>query len=233
MSAQKEIRVGIVGGGLMGREMASAFARWCALVDLPVKPGLVAVADPSEAARGWFEANVPGLELAVSGHPELLEKGGLDVVYVAVPHFLHEEIYLDVLAAGCDLFAEKPFGIDLGAAERIAAAAEESGRFVRCSSEFPFMPGARRAFEYVRSGACGRLLEVVSGFAHSSDLDPNKAANWKRISETCGEVGVLGDLGMHAFHLPLRLGWRPGKSFCPVAKRVRAAPGRKRGSRGL
>ena len=34
------------------------------------------------------------------------------------PHHLHEAIYLDVLNAGKDLLAEKPFGIDLEAAPR-------------------------------------------------------------------------------------------------------------------
>src|SRR5690606_940857 len=103
-------------------------------------------------------------------------------VYVAVPHQLHEKIYLDVLAAGKDLLAEKPFGIDLDSARRIRDAAVKSGRFVRCSSEFPFLPGAQRAFEMAGSGELGRVLEVVSGFHHSSDLDPTKAANWKRMS---------------------------------------------------
>lgn len=226
----KTVRVGIVGGGLMGREMASAFARWCALLEMPVKPVLVAVADPSAGARGWFEANIPTLEMSCADHHELLRVPGLDVVYVAVPHQLHESIYRDVLAAGCDLLAEKPFGIDLAAAESVARAAEESGRFVRCSSEFPFLPGAQRVFEYVRSGRCGRILEAVSGFAHSSDLDPGKVANWKRQQATCGEIGVLGDLGMHAFHLPTRLGWRPSEVFAQLQRGYPERPDGKGGS---
>ena len=62
------------------------------------------------------------------------------MVYAAVPHQLHQQIYLQVLEAGKDLLAEKPFGIDLPAAEQIFKAATHSKRFVRCSSEFPFMP---------------------------------------------------------------------------------------------
>jgi len=204
----KTVNFGIIGGGLMGREMASAFARWCALLDMPVQPQLVAVADLNPAAREWFKG-IPSVKLLTESYEELLASKEVEVVYVAVPHHLHEKIYCDVLAAGKDLFAEKPFGIDLAAAERIQAAAEASGCFVRCSSEFPFMPGAQRAFDYVRSGKCGRILEVVSGFHHSSDLDPTKPANWKRLSAVCGEIGVMGDLGMHACHLPLRLGWQP------------------------
>lgn len=209
------VRVGVIGGGLMGRETASAFARWCALSEMPMRPELTAVADLNADALQWFE-RIPSAQLLTSSYQEVLASPDVDVVYVAVPHHLHEQIYLDVLAAGKDLLAEKPFGIDLASAESIEKAADRSGCFVRCSSEFPFVPGAQQAFEYVLAGNCGRILESVSGFHHASDLDPNKGANWKRQSSTCGEIGVLGDLGMHAFHLPLRLGWRPTSVFAQL-----------------
>ena len=143
----------------------------------------------------------------------------VDVVYVAVPHHLHEKIYLDVLKAGKDLLAEKPFGIDLKAARAIAHAAKSSGRFVRCSSEFPFFPG-RSVSINGRAGRVGTLLEIRSGFHHSSDLDPTKPANWKRQVKTCGEIGVMGDLGMHAVHLPFRLGWQPTASTHSCKKSI-------------
>ncbi|HET6407401.1 MAG TPA: hypothetical protein VFG14_05930, partial [Chthoniobacteraceae bacterium] len=117
-----------------------------------------------------------------------------------------------------DLFAEKPFGIDLVAARRVMEAVDQSGRFGRCSSEMPFFPGAQRVVDLVRSGAFGRILEIVSGFHHSSDLDATKAANWKRQSATCGEGGVLNDLGMHACHLPLRFGWHPHTIFAQLQR---------------
>ncbi len=201
----------------MGREITSAFARWCALVDMPVTPVLKAVADLNPEVLSWFE-KIPSVTQRVSDYHELLANPEIEVVYVAVPHHLHEEIYVNVLRAGKDLLAEKPFGIDLKAAERICEVIEETGRFVRCSSEMPFLPGGQRAFEVARSGKLGRVLEVVSGFHHASDLDPTKAANWKRISKTCGEGGVLNDLGMHACHLPLRLGWEPKRIFAQLQK---------------
>ena len=201
----------------MGREMASAFARWCSLTDVEVQPELVAVADLVEDVRNWFQ-RIPSCAQITADYHALLANPAVDVVYVAVPHHLHEAIYCDVLAAGKDLFAEKPFGIDLASARRIADAVKASGRFVRCSSEFPFMPGAQRVIQAVAGGKLGRVLEVVSGFHHSSDLDATKPANWKRISAFCGEIGVLGDLGMHACHIPLRLGWRPQRVFAQLQK---------------
>src|SRR6476620_9823649 len=114
----KKVRIGIIGGGLMGREMASAFGRWCALLDMPVAPELVAVADLMEPAREWFR-RIPSVRLLTADYHEMLKDPVIDVIYAAVPHNLHERIYLDVLAAGKDLFAEKPFGIDLASARRI------------------------------------------------------------------------------------------------------------------
>ena len=140
------VNIGIIGGGLMGREMASAFARWCALTDVSVRPVLTAVADLNPATLSWFDC-IPSCTQKTTDYKALLANPDVDVVYVAVPHNLHEQLYCDVLAAGKDLFAEKPFGIDLASARRIHAAAKASGRFVRCSSEMPFFPGAQRAFE--------------------------------------------------------------------------------------
>jgi predicted dehydrogenase len=180
------------------------------------------------ATLAWFDC-IPSCTQKTTDYHELLANPAIDVVYVAVPHHLHEKLYLDVLAAGKDLFAEKPFGIDLASARRIVQATEASGRFVRCSSEMPFFPGAQRAFEIARKGAIGRVLEVVSGFHHSSDLDPTKPANWKRLNATCGEGGVLNDLGMHACHLPLRLGWKPERVFAQLQKGYAQRPDGKGG----
>lgn len=211
------MRVGIIGGGLMGREAASAFGRWFVLDNFPVRAELVAVCDLQDKLLDWFR-QIPTVKLLTKDSQELLRSPDVDVVYVAVPHNLHEKMYLDVLSAGKDLLAEKPFGIDLPAAEKIFAAAKSSGRFVRCSSEFPFLPGPQRVVQAVQSGKLGRIMEIRSGFWHASDLDPTKPVNWKRQVKTCGEIGVMGDLGMHAVHVPFRLGWKPVRVYAQLQK---------------
>jgi predicted dehydrogenase len=211
------MRVGIIGGGLMGREAASAFGRWFALLDSPVQAELTVVCDLQEKLLEWFQ-QVPTVKLLTQDHKELLRSPEVDVVYVAVPHNLHEPIYLDVINAGKALLAEKPFGIDLAAARKIRDAAVKTGRFVRCSSEFPFLPAVQRILQLVKSAKLGHPLQINSGFWHSSDLDPTKPINWKRTTKSCGEVGVMGDLGMHACHVPLRLGWKPVRVHAQLQK---------------
>lgn len=222
-------RIGIIGGGLMGREVASALSRWFVLDNFPVHAELTAVCDLVEKQREWFR-RIPSVSLITADYHELLASPDVDVVYVAVPHNMHETIYLDVLKAGKDLLAEKPFGIDLKAARAIAEAAKSSGRFVRCSSEFPFLPGAQRAYQIAREGRLGKVLEIHSGFHHSSDLDPTKPANWKRQVKTCGEIGVMGDLGMHAVHVPFRLGWNPKRVYAQLQKIYHERPDGKGGT---
>ena len=121
MSTKKIVNIGLIGGGLMGRELASALGRWFAIVDPPVEARLVAVADLSEQARDWFR-RVPTVTQVTPSAGELIANPEVDVVYAAVPHQLHQQIYLQVIEGGKDLLAEKPFGIDLSAAEQINAA---------------------------------------------------------------------------------------------------------------
>ena len=208
----------------MGREAAAAIARWPALEDHPVRPKLVGVCDTDRRRLAWFGRIDTAARLTVD-HRELLAAEEIDVLYIAVPHHLHEQIYLDAAAAGKDFLAEKPFGIDLAAGERIAAEIERAGVFVRCSSEMPFFPGAQLAIEQIRLGALGRPIEAQASFLHSSDLDQGKPINWKRQTRYCGELGVMGDLGVHALHVPLRLGWLPRTVYAVTQDIVRERPG--------
>lgn len=225
MPEQQEIHVGIIGGGLMGKEAAVAIARWPTLVDYPVRPLLTAVCDIDQGALEWF-SRIDSVRIKTSDHRDLLADDRIDVVYAAVRHDQHERIYVDTIDAGKDLLAEKPFGIDLAAAERIVSAIERNPNvFVRCSSEMPYFPGAQAAIRLIREEALGELIEAHNSFSHSSDLDRTKTITWKRQRQFCGEAGVMNDLGMHVVHVPLRLGWMPTKVYAVLQDLVPERPG--------
>lgn len=207
---KKVIRFGVIGCGLMGKEFASAAARWCHLTEVDFEPRIIAVCDANPAATVWFEQAVPSVQYVYSDYKELLANPDVDAIYCAVPHHLHERIYIDIIRAGKHLLGEKPFGIDQEANERILEAMRaRPDVLVRSSSEFPFYPGTMQIAKWVDEGKFGRLIEVEAGFWHSSDLDPRKPINWKRRVATNGEYGCMGDLGLHVLHLPARFGWRP------------------------
>jgi predicted dehydrogenase len=223
----KTIRFGIIGCGLMGREFASAAARWCHLLDVAVKPEITGICDTNNELFGWYKQHFPTISCATNDYKELLARKDIDAIYCAVPHNLHASLYEDIIAAGKHLLGEKPFGIDKAANEKILAAIKKNPNvFVRCSSEFPYFPAVQKIVAAAKEQKFGTILDVESGFHHSSDLDPNKAINWKRMIQFNGEYGCMGDLGMHTLHVPLRLGWIPQDVRAILSNVVKERPGK-------
>jgi predicted dehydrogenase len=223
----KTIRFGIIGCGLMGREFASAAARWCHLLEIGVRPEITAICDKNAELYTWYRQNFPSIKLFTGEHKELLARADVDAVYCAVPHNLHADMYEDIIRAGKHLLGEKPFGIDKPANERILAVIKAHPNvFVRCSSEFPYFPAMQRIIAAAQAKKFGTILEAEAGLHHSSDMDPNKAINWKRMIRFNGEYGCMGDLGMHTLHIPLRLGWIPQDVRALLVKIVKERPGK-------
>ncbi len=222
---KRNIKFGIIGCGLMGREFASAAARWCHLkTDLPV-PEIIGVCDTNPGATEWFKDNFNHIKYVLTDYRELLSKPDIEAVYCAIPHNLQEAVYIDIIKAGKHLMGEKPFGIDKAANDRIL---DEMGRHpgvvVRCSSEFPFYPACQALYKWICQKKFGRVLEVRSGFLHSSDMDVNKPINWKRQNRYNGEYGCMGDLGIHTQHMPFRAGWLPLNVHAKLSKFISRRP---------
>ena len=219
------IKFGVIGCGLMGREFASAAARWFHLTETKARPDIVAVCDLNPRLTDWFSANIPSVTQVTADYREVLANENVEAVYCAVPHNLHHDIYPDILAAGKHLLGEKPFGIDADANRQIQEAIlAHPNNLVRCSSEMPFFPGAQKLINFVRAGDFGDIIEVEAAFLHSSDLNPDKPINWKRIVDINGAYGCMGDLGMHVLHVPLRLGWKPSKVSATLVNRFETRP---------
>ncbi len=208
--AKRELRFGIIGLGLMGREFGSAAARWCHLLNLDFVPRITAICDTNDKLFEWWDDNFDNIKVRTTNYHDLLSSNEVDAIYCAVPHNLHARFYTDIISAGKHMLGEKPFGIDAAAnAQILEVIHQHPDVVVACSSEFPFFPGAQRVIRYINEQRFGQIIEVSAGLLHSSDLDPNKKINWKRMINMNGEYGCMGDLGMHPLHIPLRAGWMP------------------------
>jgi predicted dehydrogenase len=223
--AKKVLRFGVIGLGLMGREFGSAAARWCHLLNLDVVPRITAICDTNTKLWEWFDTNFDTITVRTTDYHDLLNSSEVDAIYCAVPHNLHAQVYTDIIRAGKHLLGEKPFGIDQAANQQILdVIGQHPNVTVACSSEFPFFPGPQRVIRYINEGRFGTIIEAASGLLHSSDLDPNKKINWKRMVAVNGEYGCLGDLGMHPLHIPLRVGWQPSNVRALLSNIVKERP---------
>jgi len=223
------VKFGIIGCGLMGREFASSAMRWVHLPDMDVKPEIIAICDKNltPEMESWYRDGLGTITQATTDYKELIANPAVDAVYCAVPHNLHEDFFINIIRAGKHLMGEKPFGIDKKANDNIMKAiGENPGVFVRCSSEFPFTPAMQRLCRMIEDDVFGDIIEVESGFLHSSDLNTEKPINWKRMIEFNGEYGVMGDLGMHPTHVPFRAGWVPLNVRAYLSNLVKERPGK-------
>lgn len=221
----KTVKFGVIGCGLMGKEFASAAARWCHLSDDIAKPEIVAVCDFNEEATAWFKNNFASVNFVTKDYKELLKREDVEAVYCALPHNLHASVYSDIIRAGKHLLGEKPFGIDKQANEEILQAIKANPKVVvRCASEFPFYPACQQLIKWIKENKFGKIIEVRAGFHHSSDMDINKPINWKRMVAINGEYGCIGDLGLHTQHVPFRMGWKPKKVYASLSNIVTERP---------
>jgi predicted dehydrogenase len=112
----EHVRIGVVGLGTMG----SAHLRYFRSL---VGGGAGAVCD-ANAER----AKATGEEFGVpfyTDYREMIEKGPIDAVLIATPHFQHPEVTIAALDKGLHVLCEKPMAVTVGAARTMIAAHEK------------------------------------------------------------------------------------------------------------
>src|SRR5881394_3580263 len=115
--AAKDVRLGVVGVGIMGSNHARVLA------DLSgVK--VVGIADPGASHRGLL-AQIVGCE--VCDDVEDLIGLGIDAAVIAAPTHLHHDIALTCIKRGVHVLVEKPIASNIEEGRAIVAAAERAG----------------------------------------------------------------------------------------------------------
>ena len=132
-------------------------------------------------------------------HVEAVLDSDVDAVVIATPPATHHDLVMQALAAGKHVLCEKPFSLDLGQAQQMLAAADESGLVAHVVHEFRWAPRYNVFRELVRSSV-GTPLQATFGWdfpllhADSGDLP-----DWWRDSATGG--GWIRNWGTHAINL--------------------------------
>ena len=175
MAANQKVRIGVVGVGHLGKHHARL------LKGLDCE--LVAVADPSEAARAHATAtwNVP----AFADHRELF--GKVDAVSVVVPTKLHREVATVFLENGIDVLVEKPIARTSADGQVLVDLAKRHGRVLQVGHVERFNPALRGI---ATIGQSARYIE-------SHRLAP--------FSFRSTDIGVVLDLMIHDLDLVLAL----------------------------
>ncbi|MDH3251506.1 MAG: Gfo/Idh/MocA family oxidoreductase [Ignavibacteria bacterium] len=200
MAQKKEINVGIIGFGQMGRIHAYAYRSIPLYYDgEPCRVVLKAVCDANKelAQKGVDQA---GFTHATTDYKELVARPDIDVVNICTPNRFHKEAVLEALRNGKHVYCEKPLAYDEKEAREIVSAADASGLKHQITSEYRFIPAVMKAREMIDQGFVGRVFQFRGLYLHSGYIDPKRPREWRMQKEVIGG-GVLVDLGPHILDL--------------------------------
>src|ERR671910_299025 len=122
----KNLNIGLVGYGFMGRTHSNAFHQAPRFFDLPYRPVLKAVSARNEERVKKFAENW-GYESYETDWRKLIERKDIDVVDIASPNDTHREIAIAAAQAGKMVMCEKPLGRTAEEAKAMVDAVEQAG----------------------------------------------------------------------------------------------------------
>ncbi len=193
MSADKIIRIGIIGAGFARSTQIPAF-KACA------GARIVAIA----SARREHAAEVArdfGIDHVEDDWRALVARDDIDLVSIVTPVVTHCEMTLAALDRGKAVLCEKPMAMNAGEALRMTERARQTGMLALIDHELRFLPGRVKMRELVTRGDIGKVRHAKLTFRSDSRADPTRPWNWWSDVKQGG--GALGAIGSHVID-----GWR-------------------------
>jgi predicted dehydrogenase len=195
----KELRVGVIGYGFMGRAHSNAYKR---LNDFfPVQHRIVLKsACGRDAGKTKAFANQWGYERAETDWRKLVAAADVDAIDICTPNDTHSEIAIAAAQAGKMILCEKPLARTVAEAEPMVEAVEKAGVPNMVWFNYRRVPAISLAKQLIDEGRIGRPFHFRSNFLQdwtiSPDVPQGGAGLWRLDVEAAGS-GVTGDLLAH------------------------------------
>lgn len=192
-----DLRVGLIGLGMMGRHHARVIREVEGL-------RLVAVADAVGDPHG-----VAGALPVGSGVEHLIETG-VDMAVCAVPTAMHEEVAITLAEAGVHTLIEKPIAHSVEAGDRLVRVFADKGIIGAVGHIERYNPALQSLRERMASGDLGDIYQIAT---RRQGPFPARIA----------DVGVVKDLATHDIDLTA---WLAKSEYVSVAAQVALRSGR-------
>ncbi len=200
MANNKQLRIGLVGTGFMGRTHTNGYKRVADFFpDLQYKPVLKAVCARREDKVKAF-AEQWGYESYETDYKKLIARDDIDAIDICTPNDSHAEIAIAAAAAGKMILCEKPLARNVEEAQRMVDAIEKAGVPNTVWYNYRRLPAVTLAKQIVDSGKLGKIFHYRANFLQdwtiSADLPQGGDGLWRMDIDAAGS-GVTGDLLAH------------------------------------
>jgi predicted dehydrogenase len=190
----KNLRVGIVGYGVMGR--AHAYAYRAAPLIRPSSVTFTPVVMSGRNAGAVAKvAQDCGIDSWVTDWRQLVERSDVDVVDVCTPPGTHAAIIEAAARAGKDVFCEKPLATNYADARSALSAVEVAGVRHAIGFNYRRLPAVSLMAEMIANGELGEVHLWRGTWLSDEFVDPDIAFDWRFESSMGGST--IGDLGSH------------------------------------
>ncbi|MFC6340009.1 gfo/Idh/MocA family oxidoreductase [Pseudomonas sp. CCM 7891] len=190
----RELGIGLIGTGFMGRAHALAFNNARAVFELPVTLKLSALAD-ADTERARRCATAWGFAQAHGDWQQLIDDPKVDLVAITTPNHLHYPMAMAALAAGKAVYCEKPLAVSLEQADAMRRAASAAGVVTRVGYNYQHNPMIGLARQIIERGELGQIISFQGEFSEDFMADPTSPWSWR--CEVGHAGGALADLGSH------------------------------------
>ncbi len=200
MSESQELRVGIVGYGMMGRCHSYGYAAAPRIRpgDVRFRPVVMSGRNESAVAKASRDC---GIEVYVTDWRELVERRDVDVVDICTPPGTHAEIAIAAAAAGKSVICEKPLATNYADAARARDAVVSAGVQHAVGFNYRRLPAVSLLKEMVEGGELGEVRLWRGTWLSDEFVDPTIPFDW-RFEAAMGGTTIC-DLGSHLVDMAL------------------------------
>src|SRR5580693_6480547 len=152
LGANDTLRIGVIGaGGRMGDLLNAA--------DKAGRYQIVAVSDVYAPRRDAIKERSNGIASTHLDFHEVLQQE-IDAVFIAAPDHWHVRMAVDALAAGKDVYLEKPVTHTLEEGATLTRAVRSSKQILQCGMQQRSWSHFRDAVDLIQGGSLGRVPQV-------------------------------------------------------------------------
>jgi predicted dehydrogenase len=153
--ANEKLRIGVIGAGGRMRQLLNSAEN----SGVPFE--IVSVCDVYTPRRDEVKSRASAANATTcADYKQVLDDKSIDAVIIATPDHWHVRIAAAALAAGKDVYLEKPVTHTLEEGETLLKSVRSSRQILQCGMQQRSWPHFRNAVDLIQGGALGRVTQV-------------------------------------------------------------------------